>query len=365
MTSADACRGKHIKNKVISFRIEGSFRRTELIVLRAASSFGAARRTITALRRERSSAGIGPRFDREGPPAGDRERERRAAWTEALRARGGDPLPADSSLLAGIRYPSEVQQKLLIKEGLGQTFWNALTITGRIEARGRVLAEMTFPELGPVVDADVSMMAVGHLNRGLLAAHGLDEGGEPGIGAHDQMWFVLRDLAFGPTDYPEPTVPEIARPESEAKDIPGIPLAIQRTIYFLANLLMIEFRAERGFAFTENLLRDPELFVARRAEAERAAEIVGRIRADEEIHVASLRLYLGEIQTLRFRTDDGRRIPGREIVDALWGGIVRWATVEQPVLAAEQQKKLLTERILAHREGPRILAAFHRLAEAA
>jgi hypothetical protein len=305
-------------------------------------------------------------FDAEGrylPPRLLHRAPAIAAWSEALRARGGDLLPADSSLLAGVRYPNEAQQKLLIREGLGQTFWNTLTITGRIEARGRVLAELRFPEFGPAVEEDVREMAVGHLGRGLLEAHGLDEGGEPGIGGHDAMWFALRDLAFGETGYPEPAVPEIARPEAEAKEIPGIPLALQRTVYFLANLLMIEFRAERGFAFTENLLRDPELFRERRAEAERAAEIVGRIRADEEIHVASLRLYLGEIASLTFRTSDGRRIPGREVVDALWGGIVRWATVEQPALAAAQQEKLLTDRILAHPDGRRILAAFQRLAE--
>jgi hypothetical protein len=255
--------------------------------------------------------------------------------------------------------------KLLIREGLGQSFWNTLTITGRIEARGRVLADMTFPEFGPAVEEDVSEMGIGHLNRGLLEAHGIDEGGEPGVGGHDQMWFALRDLAFGPADYPEPVIPDISRPESEAVEFEGIPLAIQRTVYFLANLLMIEFRAERGFAFTESLLRDPELFTSRRAEAERAAEIVGRIRADEEIHVTSLRLYLGEIATLHFKTKDGGRVAGAELVDALWGGIVNWATIEQPKLAAEQQKKLLTERILAHADGARILEAFHRLEEGA
>jgi hypothetical protein len=285
------------------------------------------------------------------------------AWTEALRARGGELLAADSSLLAGLRTPNEAQQKLLIREGLGQTFWNTLTITGRIEARGRVLAELRFPELDRVVEEDVRELAIGHLNRGLLEAHGLDEGGEPGIGGHDEMWFALRDLAFGPTDYAEPTVPEIARPESEAQEIPGLPLAIQRMVYFLANLLMIEFRAERGFAFAENLLRDPELFRERRAEAERAAEIVGRIRADEELHVTSLRLYLGEIAELHFRTAGGRRLPGRELVNALWGGVVRWATIEQPALAAAQQQKLLRERMLSHPEGPRILESFYALAD--
>jgi hypothetical protein len=307
-------------------------------------------------------------FDAEGrylPPRLLHRAPAIEAWSEALRARGGELLPADSSLLAGVRYPNEAQQKLLLREGLGQTFWNSLTITGRIEARGRALAELSFPEFGPHVEEDVRTLGLGHLSRGLLEAHGLDEGGEPGIGGHDQMWFALRDLAFGPTDYPEPAVPEISRPESAAPEIPGLPLAIQRTIYFLANLLMIEFRAERGFAFSENLLRDPELFPGRRAEAERAAEIVGRIRTDEEIHVRSLRLYLGEIAALHFRTTDGRRVPGRDVVDALWGGIVRWATVEQPTLAAAQQQKLLSERILAHREGRRILPAFHALADAA
>ncbi len=122
-----------------------------------------------------------------------------ASWAEALRARGGEPLPADSSLLAGLRFPTSQQQKLLLREGLGQTFWNSLTITGKIEARGRVLADMTFPDFREVVREDVSQLAIGHLNKGLLCAHGIDEGGEPdrGIGGHDVMWFALRDLAFG------------------------------------------------------------------------------------------------------------------------------------------------------------------------
>ena len=289
-----------------------------------------------------------------------------AAWTARLRARGGDLLAADSSLLAGIRYPSEAQQKLLLREGLGQTFWNMLTITGRIEARGRLLAEMGFPELQPALVEDVSEMAVGHLNRGLLHAHGLDEGGEPdlGIGGHDVMWFALRDLAFGPTTWPEPEVPSnIGRADPPAPRIPQLPLAIERTIYFLLNLLMIEFRAERGFSLTQRMLRDPELFGSRRAEAEEAAILVERIRTDEEIHVRSLRLYLGELRSLHFRTQDGGTLAGAEVVDSLWQDIVRWATVEQPKLAAEQQRTLFTRRILEHPDGRRLLAAFDALEE--
>lgn len=305
-------------------------------------------------------------FDAEGryvPPRLLWRKPAVEAWTGALRRRGGDLLPADSSLLAGIRYPSDAQWKLLLREGLGQSFWNTLTITGMIEARGRVLADMRFPQLQPVLAEDISAMAVGHLDRGLLEAHGLDEGGEPerGIGGHDVMWFALRDLAFGRRDWPDPEVPDISRPESEAVEIPGIELPILRTVYFLANLLMIEFRAERGFSLTEKLLRDPELFTDRRAEAERAAEIVNRIRCDEEIHVASLRLYLGELRELTFETRDGGRLPGRAVVDPLWEGIVRWASVEQPVLAAARQREILEKRIATHPEAARVLSEFRAL----
>lgn len=286
------------------------------------------------------------------------------AWTRQLHERGGELLKADSSLLAGIRYPNEEQHKFLLKQGLGQSFWNALTITGVIEARGRILAEMVLPEFQDAIEEDVSGMAIGHLNKGLLQAHGLDEGGEPdqGIGGHDVMWFACRDLAFGKTDFPHPEVPEnIARPESAALDFPDLPQAHVQTVYMLLNLLMIEFRAELIFRLTERLLLDPELFRERRAEAEHGAEIVSRIRKDEAIHVESLRLYLGELHSIHFKTLDGGTLPGHEVVDPLWHEIVVWATREQARLQADQQRQLYRKRILEHPDGERLLRDFEAL----
>ena len=291
-----------------------------------------------------------------------------AAWTEALRARGGDWLRADASLLEGIRVPNTAQMKLLLREGLGQTFWNTLTITGHIEARGRILADPAFPwpDLQKAIVEDISEMGIGHLKRGLLRAHGLDEGGEPerGIGGHDVMWFALRDLAFGDVDWPEPEIPErIARPEELQPRIDGsegIDGGVLQAIDFLANLLMIEFRAELGFQMSQDLLRDPELFTERRAEAERAAEIVGRIRADEAIHVESLRLYLGELRAIHFHTTAGP-LAGCDVVDPIWEGIVRWAVELQPEQVAEQQRTMLRGRIQAHPEGERVWRAFQAL----
>ena len=144
---------------------------------------------------------------------------------------------------------------------------------------------------------------------------------------------------------------------------PGVSEAHQRVVYFLLNLLLIEFRAELGFQLSETLLRDPELFPGRRAEAEHAAEIVGRIRADEEIHVRSLRLYLGEIRHLHFEREGGEPVRGAEIVDPAWAGMTRWATVERPRLMAAEERKRMHERILAAEDGERILARFEAIAD--
>jgi hypothetical protein len=62
------------------------------------------------------------------------------AWTAALRERGGDLFDADASLLGGPRMPNAAQQRLLLREGIGAPFWNSLTVTGKIEGRGRILA---------------------------------------------------------------------------------------------------------------------------------------------------------------------------------------------------------------------------------
>ncbi len=180
------------------------------------------------------------------------------AWENALRARGGEPFGANAKLLDGLRVPNADQQLVLLRNGLGESFWNSLTITGKIEARGRLLAEMSFPSLQDVIVDDISETAIGHLDNGLLVAHGIDEGGEPerGIGGHDAMWFTARDLAFGPHAYPDVDPPaSIGRPDADARYMPELPPQFEGILSFLANLLIIEFRAELGFADSQRILR--------------------------------------------------------------------------------------------------------------
>ena len=289
------------------------------------------------------------------------------AWSAALTARGGHLLDADASLLSGPRVPVVEQSRVLLRNGLGETFWNALTITGKIEAKGRLLAEFPFPELAPHIVDDISQMAIGHLNNGLLRAHGLDEGGtldddEP-VGAHDQMWFIARDLAFGAGAYADVDPPDnIARPEANRRFMPEIAAEVEGVLSLLMNLLIIEFRAEIGFADAQAILRTPDLFPDRRALAEEAAELIGRIRTDEAIHVYSLCLYLGECAAVSFRTNDSGTIAGQELIDRFWSGLVQWATVDQPTLTAETQRNVLRERVAKHPQAATVWSEFEAAA---
>ena len=140
--------------------------------------------------------------------------------------------------------------------------------------------------------------------------------------------------------------------------MPEVPPEIEGVLSLLMNLLVIEFRAEIGFASAQAILRSDDLFTDRRAGADEAAEIIGRIRSDEEIHVRSLRLYLGELASVTFRTLDGGTVSGSTLIGRFWDGLVRWATVEQPPLFAEQQRRTITERITTHADADRVMAEF-------
>ncbi len=289
------------------------------------------------------------------------------AWERSLLARGGALLPADLSLLPAPIFPNLAQQKLLLGRGLGQTLWNTLTVTGVIEARGRVLAEIPAPDFAEVVKDDLTQTAVGHLRQGLLEAHGFDEGGVPGsgLGAHDAMWFALRDLAFGPDAYPMCEIPEsIGRPDG-TRLCPTLPAGHEMMVSLLANVLLIEIRAEKVFTFVQALLREHALFDATAADLELAHEMVARIRADEAIHVAYLRLVLSELRACTFRGGDGESVAGSAVIDPLWQAVVRWHADDNPRLARAQMEPVLRARILAHPNGPEILTAFEQLAEPA
>ncbi|HEY1961495.1 MAG TPA: hypothetical protein VGG69_03670 [Rhizomicrobium sp.] len=265
------------------------------------------------------------------------------AWSEALQARGHAVVDASQQLLKRESYPNLAQQNLLLELGVGQSLWNSLSVTGVIEARGRRLAENPAPDFQDIIVDDISETATGHLNKGLLVAHGLDEGGDParGEGGHDKMWFAVRDMLFGQHAHPHADVPEsLARPEM-GRLMPQIPGDYENWILLLMNVLMIEIRAEHFFSFCMDTMRDPSNFRDRREVALHAAELVDRIGQDEAPHVGYLAVVISELRSFTFRTVDGGTVKGAAFIDPIWRGMVQWHSVTNHDFQREQSRKNL------------------------
>jgi hypothetical protein len=278
-------------------------------------------------------------------------------WATALQAKGGTLIDVSQSILPTKTWPSYAQSKLLLKNGLGRTFWTSLTTTGIIEARGGALCQVTPPDFQPLVAEDLAETATGHLDKGLLWAHGADEAGDPGdraIGAHDVMWFAARDMVFEKDAYPVPEVPRATRSEPE-RQMPQVHPGHENLIKFLMSVLVVEVRAESFFAHCCALLRDPELFVDRRQRADHAAEIVERIRQDEAIHVRYLQVFLSE---LRHFTFSGTR--GATFLDPIWDQVRGFVQPERR-LTMHAAIRAEAEQTLGTAKARRLLAQFDAL----
>ena len=285
------------------------------------------------------------------------------AWSDALTAGGHDLVDASQQLMVRGMFPNPDQQNLLLTQGLGRTLWDSLSVTGVIEARGRMLADAEAPDFQAIVEEDISRTAVAHLNKGLLRAHGLDEGGDAarGEGGHDAMWFAVRDMLFGKHAYPHSEVPEsLARPEV-GRLMPQIPPEFERWILLLMNVLMIEVRAENFFNFCTTVMRDPRNFTDRREVAMHAADLVDRIRQDEASHVGYLTVVVSELRSFTFKTMSGERVKGATFVDPVWRGMVQWHAVTNVDWDRAQTRKEFETMFRARPDGEALLRRFEQL----
>ena len=285
------------------------------------------------------------------------------AWADQVKARGFDLVDSSQQLMVRGSYPTAAQQKFLLDLGLGQTLWDSLTVTGMIEARGLRLTQATAPDFQSIIVEDVSQMAIGHLNKGLLMAHGLDEGGNAakGEGGHDSMWFAVRDMLFGKNAYPETTIPDsLTRPEL-GRLMPQIPKEFEDWTLLLMNVLMIEVRAENFFSFCTSVMRDPGNFRDRREAATLAADLVDRIRQDEAPHVGYLTDFVSEMRSLTFKTMDGGRIAGAAMIDPVWRGMVHWHAVSNIDYDRKMTHREIAEALSTHANGADLLRRFDEL----
>jgi hypothetical protein len=285
------------------------------------------------------------------------------AWGDALKSRGHELVDSSQQLMVRGSFPNPAQQGLLLEHGLGQTLWNSLSVTGIVEARGRALATADAPDFQSAVAEDISTTATAHLNKGLLRAHGLDEGGDPdrGEGGHDSMWFAVRDMLFGKHAWPHAQAPDsLARPET-GRLMPQIPEEHERWILLLMNVLMIEVRAEKFFNFCTTVMREPRNFRDRRDVALHAADLVDRIRQDEAPHVGYLTVVVSELRSFTWRTASGRRVKGAEFIDPVWRGMVQWHAVTNVDWDRERTRKEYDNLLRARPDGEALLRRFHGL----
>src|SRR5262249_10127515 len=167
-------------------------------------------------------------------------------------------------------------------------------------------------------------------------------GGDPAdraVGAHDVMWFAVRDMVFDKDAYPMPEVLRATRTEPE-RQMPQIPPEHENFVKFMMSVLVVEVRAESFFTHCCQLLRDPELFTKRRAQAEHAAEIVERIRQDEAIHVRYLQVFLSELRQFTFGS-----VKGAAFLDPIWQRVCGFVQPERQramyaAIEAEAAEKL-------------------------
>ena len=304
-------------------------------------------------------------FSQDGTYISPRTRNRWQAinnWQQQLKDRGVELVEATTNLLTEPNFPNIAQQVWLLKNGIDKGFWNSLTITGLIEARGKALADLTAPDFQKIIVEDISETSLAHMNKGLLRAHGWDEGGDDtDTGGHDVMWFVVRDLVFGKDKYPIPEPPGSIGREKETREMEQIPAEYEGLISFLMNLLMIEVRAERAFDFYEKVLGNEEVFTDRRKEATHAAELVTRIRQDESVHVAWLLSAISEFRSFTIKTVAGDEVNGAEILDPVWQQMVHWHAVEMHEVNRPINAELIKKTILANKNGESIFKQFEAL----
>jgi len=306
-------------------------------------------------------------FDDQGQYLSPRTRYRWEAvnaWHDNLKLRGVPIVDVSTALLTEPNFPNVDQQVLLLKHGIEQSFWDSLTITGLIEARGSALAELVAPDFQEIIEEDISDTALGHLNQGLLTSHGWDEGGKPdsGAGGHDIMWFAARNLIFGAEKFPIPEAPSSIGRNKTEREMLALPEFHESLISFLMNLLMIEVRAERAFDFYESVIASPETFPDRLREAEHAIALVDRIRRDESVHVAWLQAAISEFRSFTIKTVDGVEVPGSEILDPVWQKMVHWHAVEMHETQRPMDIANMKELLLKLENGDAIYKAFESLA---
>ncbi len=277
-----------------------------------------------------------------------------------------------------VSYPNVAQSKFLLDKGIREPIIANLTRIGTVEGFGAMLGMLAIADMQRFFVEDVRDTAIGHLENGLLEAHGRDEGGWAQEAGHKHMWYVARDIAFehpltedqtalmmdrlgfgsasGGTSTDERRSRFMAQRMFEDLDV-----GLEMLLSMLARVLFIECKAFHVFQWAQELLSDRDLVAGEGA----AAELVSHILADEMPHVGYAEIALTEMRDRTFVGISGRRYPGTAIIGPLWE-----RALEDSLGLLEEQNRAFVrseiERALAgRRRGADLLAEFDALATVA
>lgn len=228
-------------------------------------------------------------------------------------------------------YPNVAQTKYLLSEGIRTPLAHVLTHIGTIEGFGSIIRFVELGDLQAHFVEPIEGTAMAHLQKGLYEAHARDESGFEDQGGHQQMWYLVRDLALDNPDVGDPMQLTLKTMSSGGdgghvmnsmaqsimaadRVVPGVDYQLETAVIRMTGLLLIELLAAKTFSWAEQVVGDERYC----SNAEAAARLVGYIRSDEAPHVGYLRTTLTEMRARTFKTDDGRTIPGTEVIDHCW-----------------------------------------------
>lgn len=228
-------------------------------------------------------------------------------------------------------YPNVDQTKYLLAEGVRTPLAHVLTHIGTIEGFGSVIRFVELGDLQARFVEPIEGTATAHLERGLYEAHARDESGYEDEGGHQQMWYLVRDLALDNPDVGDPLALTMKTMAADGEGgavlnsmaqslggfnrvVPEIDFQIEAAITRMTGLLLIELLAAKTFSWAEEVVGDDQYC----DNAADAARLVGYIRADEAPHVSYLRTTLTEMRARTFVGEGGEHIAGTTVIDACW-----------------------------------------------
>ncbi len=283
-----------------------------------------------------------------------------AAWQDRLAREGATLIEIAPSLMPP-QYPSAEQAKLLLRNDVREPIVRTLTIISIVEGFGAMIRDVPVPDLGTLVVEPIAGTALAHLDQGLFEAHARDESGYRDEGGHKQMWEAARDAGLEKPRIPGDVLMRLmgrrgrsGRPEAA---FPQLDPKLERTLGFMANVLVVEVFAESAFQWGIDVLSDPEVS----AQPEVAGDMVRNIQADEKPHVEYLRTALSEVRARSLRTVDGKQISGREVVDGLMHRILRQLTRTRRIDQQEDIRQGLVEAMKVAADPPALLEEFDAL----